>query len=212
MPPKFRSEAMGCCEDSVCTIDQSQSRQLRVLKWVLLINIVMFGIEFTAGLVAGSAALMADSLDMLGDALVYGMSLYAVTRGMRWKAWAALAKGVVMAVFGVAVLGQIAYRMMNAVPPEAATMGVIGALALGANLLCLRLLTRHRDDDINMRSVWLCSRNDIIANVSVLMAAGLIALIHRPWPDWIVGFGIAMLFLHSAWRVVRQARRQLQTD
>lgn len=203
---------MGCCEDSACTIDQSQSRQLRVLKWVLLINIVMFGIEFTAGLVAGSAALMADSLDMLGDALVYGISLYAVTRGMRWKARAALAKGVVMAVFGVVVLGQIAYRMMNAVPPEAATMGVIGALALAANLLCLRLLTRHRDDDINMRSVWLCSRNDIIANVSVLMAAGLIALIHRPWPDWIVGFGIAMLFLHSAWRVVRQARRQLQTD
>ena len=203
---------MGCCEDSACTIDQSQSRQLRVLKWVLLINIVMFGIEFSAGLVAGSAALMADSLDMLGDALVYGISLYAVTRGMRWKARAALAKGVVMAVFGVVVLGQIAYRMMNAVPPEAATMGVIGALALAANLLCLRLLTRHRDDDINMRSVWLCSRNDIIANVSVLMAAGLIALIHRSWPDWIVGFGIAMLFLHSSWRVVRQARRQLQTD
>lgn len=203
---------MGCCDDNACSIDQFQARQSRVLKWVLLINVVMFGIEFGAGLVAGSAALMADSLDMLGDALVYGMSLYAVTRGLRWKAGAALLKGGVMAIFGVTVLAQIAYRMMNAVPPEAATMGVIGALALAANLVCLRLLTRHRDDDINMRSVWLCSRNDIIANVSVLLAAGLIALIHQPWPDWIVGFGIAMLFLHSAWRVLGQARRELRTD
>ncbi len=197
---------MGCCEDSACAVGQLQARQSRTLKWVLLINSVMFGVEFGAGLAAGSVALMADSLDMLGDALVYALSLYAVTRGLRWKARAALAKGLVMAGFGLFVLGQVAYRMFSAVPPEAATMGAVGLLALAANLVCLRLLTRHRDEDINMRSVWLCSRNDIVANVSVLVAAGLIATIHQPWPDWVVGFGIAALFLHSAWRVVRQAR------
>lgn len=199
---------MGCCEDSACAVGQLQARQSRTLKWVLLINSVMFGVEFGAGLAAGSAALMADSLDMLGDALVYALSLYAVTRGLRWKAGAALVKGLVMAGFGLFVLGQVAYRMFNAVPPEAATMGAVGLLALAANLVCLRLLTRHRDEDINMRSVWLCSRNDIVANVSVLVAAGLIATIHQPWPDWVVGFGIAALFLYSAWRVVRHARHE----
>lgn len=201
---------MGCCEDSACAVGQLQARQSRTLKWVLLINSVMFGVEFGAGLAAGSVALMADSLDMLGDALVYTLSLYAVTRGLRWKAGAALVKGLVMAGFGLFVLGQVAYRIFNAVPPEAATMGAVGLLALAANLVCLRLLTRHRDEDINMRSVWLCSRNDIIANVSVLVAAGLIATIHQPWPDWVVGFGIAALFLHSAWRVVRQARHEVR--
>ena len=112
---------MGCCEDSACAVGQLQARQSRTLKWVLLINSVMFGVEFGAGLAASSVALMADSLDMLGDALVYALSLYAVTRGPRWKAGAALAKGVVMAAFGVFVLGQVAYRMFSAVPPEAAT-------------------------------------------------------------------------------------------
>lgn len=201
---------MGCCDDSACAIDQLQARQSRTLKWVLLINSVMFGVEFGAGLAAGSAALMADSLDMLGDALVYALSLYVVTRGLRWKAGAALAKGLVMAGFGLFVLAQIAYRMFSAVPPEAATMGAIGLLALAANLVCLRLLTRHRDEDINMRSVWLCSRNDIVANVSVLAAAGLVAVVYHPWPDWVVGLGIAALFLHSAGRVLGQARREFQ--
>ncbi len=201
---------MGCCEDSACAVGQLQARQSRTLKWVLLINSVMFGVEFGAGLAAGSAALMADSLDMLGDALVYALSLYAVTRGPRWKAGAALAKGVVMAAFGVFVLGQVAYRMFSAVPPEAATMGAVGLLALAANLVCLRLLTRHRDEDINMRSVWLCSRNDIVANVSVLAAAGLVAVLHQAWPDWLVGLGIAALFLYSARRVLGQARRELR--
>ena len=201
---------MGCCGDSACAIDQLQARQSRTLKWVLLINTVMFGVEFGAGLAAGSAALMADSLDMLGDALVYALSLYAVTRGLRWKAGAALAKGLVMAGFGLLVLGQIVYRMFSAAPPEAATMGAVGLLALAANLVCLRLLTRHRDEDINMRSVWLCSRNDIVANVSVLAAAGLVAVVHQPWPDWVVGLGIAALFLHSAWRVLGQSWREFR--
>lgn len=201
---------MPCCDETACAIAQLQARQSRTLKWVLAINVVMFGVEFGAGLAAGSAALMADSLDMLGDALVYGVSLYAVARGPRWKAGAALVKGLVMAAFGLFVLGQIGYRMLTGIPPEAGTMGAIGALALAANLVCLRLLTRHRDEDINMQSVWLCSRNDIVANVAVLAAAGLVAVVHHPWPDWMVGLGIAALFLHSAWRVLGQASREIR--
>jgi cation diffusion facilitator family transporter len=201
---------VSCCDDSACAVGQLQARQSRTLEWVLAINSVMFGVEFSAGLAVGSVALMADSLDMLGDALVYALSLYAVTRGARWKAGAALAKGLVMAAFGVFVLVQLAYRISHAVPPETALMGGIGALALAANLICLRLLTRHREEDINMRSVWLCSRNDIIANVSVLVAAGLVTVTHQAWPDWVVGLGIAALFLHSAWRVLGQAMGMLR--
>jgi cation diffusion facilitator family transporter len=203
---------MACCDDSACVVGQLQARQSRTLKWVLAINGVMFGVEFSAGLAAGSVALMADSLDMLGDALVYALSLYAVRRGTRWKAGAALVKGLVMAAFGVFVLAQLAYRIGHAVPPETGLMGGIGALALAANLVCLRLLTRHRNEDINMRSVWLCSRNDIIANVAVLVAAGLVLVTQQAWPDWLVGLGIAALFLHSAWRVLGQAMGQLRSD
>ena len=200
---------MSCCDDSACAVGQLQARQSRTLKWVLAINSVMFGVEFGVGMAAGSVALMADSLDMLGDALVYALSLYAVSRGVRWKAGAAMVKGLVMAAFGVFVLAQLAYRINHAMPPDTALMGAIGALALAANLICLRLLTRHRDEDINMRSVWLCSRNDIIANVSVLVAAGLVTVTHQAWPDWVVGLGIAALFLHSAWRVLGQAAGML---
>jgi cation diffusion facilitator family transporter len=203
---------MACCDDSACVVGQLQARQSRTLKWVLAINGVMFGVEFSAGLAAGSVALMADSLDMLGDALVYALSLYAVRRGTRWKVGAALVKGLVMAAFGVFVLAQLAYRIGHAVPPETGLMGGIGALALAANLVCLRLLTRHRNEDINMRSVWLCSRNDIIANVAVLVAAGLVLVTQQAWPDWLVGLGIAALFLHSAWRVLGQAMGQLRSD
>jgi len=201
---------VSCCDDSACAVDQLQARQSLTLKWVLAINSIMFGVEFGAGLAAGSVALMADSLDMLGDALVYALSLYAVSRGVRWKAGAAMVKGLVMAAFGVFVLAQLAYRISHAMPPETALMGAIGALALAANLICLRLLTRHRDEDINMRSVWLCSRNDIIANVAVLVAAGLVTVTHQAWPDWLVGLGIAALFLHSAWRVLGQAAGMLR--
>lgn len=200
---------MSCCDDSACAVGQLQARQSRTLKWVLAINSVMFGVEFGVGMAAGSVALMADSLDMLGDALVYALSLYAVSRGVRWKAGAAMVKGLVMAAFGVFVLAQLAYRISHAMPPDTALMGAIGALALAANLICLRLLTRHREEDINMRSVWLCSRNDIIANVLVLVAAGLVTVTHQAWPDWVVGLGIAALFLHSAWRVLGQAAGML---
>lgn len=157
-----------CCNEKAGELEAIRTRQGAVLKIALGINAVMFVVELTAGMLAGSVSLIADSLDMLGDALVYGFSLYVITRSARMKAISALFKGSIMAVFGLFVLGQAVYKIFIPQVPVFETIGVIGLLALAANGLCLLLLWRHRADDINMRSVWLCSRNDIIANISCL--------------------------------------------
>src|SRR5574340_531092 len=172
-----------CCNDKACEIDALRGRQSSTLKIVLGINAVMFVIELTAGLVGGSVSLVADSLDMLGDALVYGFSIYVVARGARMKAKAALFKGGIMAAFGLFVLGQAIYKIIFPQPPIVEIIGSIGLLALATNGICFGLLSRHRADDINMSSVWLCSRNDIIANVSVLFAAAGVWLTKSAWPD-----------------------------
>ncbi len=200
----------SCCNDKACEINALRNRQGAVLKWVLAINAVMFVVELTAGLLAGSVSLLADSLDMLGDALVYGFSLYVIARGPRMKALSALFKGGIMAAFGLFVFGQAIYKMLHPALPMAETIGAIGALALAANALCLTLLWRHRGDDINMRSVWLCSRNDIVANVSVLLAALAVSLTHSGWPDILVGLGLALLFLRSSQSVIRDSLAELR--
>jgi Co/Zn/Cd efflux system component len=160
-----------CCNDKACEIDALRGRQSSILKIVLVINAVMFVVELIAGLLGHSVSLVADSLDMLGDALVYGFSLYVVARSSAMKAKAALLKGAIMAAFGIFVLGQAIYRIVFPQLPVFEAIGAIGLLALAANSMCFFLLWRHRADDIYMSSVWLCSRNDIIANVSVLFAA-----------------------------------------
>jgi Co/Zn/Cd efflux system component len=199
---------MACCDDS-CSTSALQGRQRRVLYWVLAINAGMFIVEASAGWIAHSSALLADSLDMLGDSLVYSFSLFAISRGPRWAARSALLKGGIMALFGLFVLGEVIHKLLWPVVPVAETIGVIGVLALLANLTCLLLLTRHRSDDINMNSVWLCSRNDIIANAGVLTAAAGVALTHQGWPDIVIGLLIATLFLRSAVQVIGRARTQL---
>ena len=201
-----------CCNDKACEIDALRSRQSSTLKIVLGINAVMFGIELTAGLAASSVSLIADSLDMLGDALVYGFSIYVVARGARMKAVAALFKGGIMAAFGLFVLGQAVYRVVIPQVPVFEAIGAIGFLALAANSLCLVLLWRHRVDDINMSSVWLCSRNDIIANVSVLFAAVGVWLTRSGWPDILVGLALAALFLRSALFVVGRGNTELRAN
>src|SRR4030065_706239 len=187
-----------CCNDKACEIEALRARQSSTLKIVLVINAVMFLVELTAGLIGGSVALVADSLDMLGDAMVYGFSIYVVARGARMKAKAALLKGGIMAAFGLFVLGQAVYKIVFPHVPVFEAIGVIGLLALAANGTCFFLLWRHRSDDINMSSVWLCSRNDIIANISVLFAAVGGWLTHSGWPDILVGLVLAVLFLRSA--------------
>jgi Co/Zn/Cd efflux system component len=199
-----------CCNDKACEIDALRGRQSSILKAVLAINAVMFVVELTAGLIGNSVSLVADSLDMLGDALVYGFSLYVVARGAAMKARAALFKGIIMAGFGFFVLGQAIYRIVVPQLPVFEAIGAIGLLALAANGVCFYLLWRHRADDINMSSVWLCSRNDIIANVSVLFAALGVWLTRSGWPDIVVGLALAALFLRSALHVLRAAIKELR--
>lgn len=184
-------------------------RQRRVLRAVLWINAVMFVTELGAGLMAHSTALLADSVDMLGDAIVYGGSLYVIGRGAAWPARVALLKGGIMAAFGAAVLAEVALKLGRGLLPAAPMMTGIGLLALAANAVVLALLARHRDDDINMRSAWLCSRNDVIANAGVLAAAGGVALSGSAWPDIVVGLVIASLFSGSALSVLLDAGREL---
>lgn len=201
-----------CCNNKACEIEALRNRQSATLKIVLAINAVMFIIELTAGLLSGSVSLVADSLDMLGDALVYGFSIYVVARGARMKANAALLKGGIMAAFGFFVLGQAVYKIVFPQLPVFETIGAIGLLALATNSLCFMLLWRHRADDINMSSVWLCSRNDIIANVSVLFAAAGVWLSHSGWPDILVGLALAALFLRSALFVLREALSEIRAS
>lgn len=199
-----------CCNNKACEIDALRNRQSAVLKTVLAINAAMFIVELLAGLIGGSVSLVADSLDMLGDALVYGFSLYAVTGGARAKAKAAIFKGGIMAAFGFFVFAQALYKIISPQVPVFEVIGGIGLLALVANSICFALLWRHKADDINMSSVWLCSRNDIVANVSVLFAALGVWLTHSAWPDVLVGLALSALFLRSAIVVLRAAITELR--
>ena len=198
-----------CCEAKAQDLVALRDSQRRVLALVLVVNLVMFCVEFGAGLLSGSSALLADSLDMLGDSLVYGFSLYVLHRSLTWRARAALAKGLIMAAFGFGALLGSAFSLRAGVPPVVPAMVGIGALALVANALCFSVLWRHRTADINLRSTWLCSRNDLIANGAVLAAAALVAWSESVWPDVIVGVGIAGLFLRTAASVLRESLTEL---
>ncbi|WP_423822471.1 cation diffusion facilitator family transporter [Salinisphaera sp. SPP-AMP-43] len=198
----------GCCSEEDAHLQALQQRQARMLWVVLLINSVMFVVEFGAGWWAGSTALLGDSLDMLGDALVYGLSLFVIGRSLRWKAVSAGVKGVIMLGFGGLVLGEAVVKALYGQAPMALSMVGIGGLALAANIVCLCLLTRHRDEDLNMRSSWVCSRNDLFANSGVILAGVLVALTGSVWPDVLIGTAIAGLFLQSSIGVLKQARQR----
>lgn len=199
--------AADCCSKKSDTLAQLalKTDQRRVLIVVMVINFAMFVAEFGGGVIARSSALMADSVDMLGDALVYALSLYALHRGPRWEAGAAIVKGVIILAFGVAVIVAIADKLAHGVPPSSPLMLVFGGMALVANLTCLAMLWRFRTANINMSSTFACSRNDVVANFGVLIAAGLVAATGTAWPDIVVGAGIALIFLRSAWVVLAEA-------
>lgn len=199
-----------CCEDKACAVAALQQRQSSTLKVVLAINAVMFVVELAAGLIASSTALLSDSLDNLGDALTYGLSLYVITRGAHQQAKVALFKGGLIFTAGLFVLGQVIYRMVVPAVPIFETMGVISLLALAGNGWCLALLWKHRQEDINMSSVWECSRNDIASNIAVFIAAGGVWLTGSGWPDLLIGLALALLFLRSAARVLRSAQTELK--
>ena len=204
--------ADDCCSSKGVELEKlaRQAEQRRVLLAAMLINGVMFFAEFGAGLVAGSAALMADATDMLGDALVYGVSLYAIAKSDRWKAGVAAFKGVFILILGLGILVNVAIKIQSGVPPSSTLMLVFGGMALVANLVCLGLLWRFRRQDVNMASTWECSRNDVISNVGVLAAAGLVAATSSPWPDILIGLAMAAVVLRSAVRVLNDSVPQLK--
>lgn len=199
----------GCCGDE-CALDTTQARQRGTLRAVLSVNAVMFVVIAIAALYAGSSALLTDSLDNLGDALTYGLSLYAVARNARTKASVALFKGVLILLAACAVAVQIVFRLFEPTVPVFEVMGLFSLLGLAANSLCLFLLWRHRQEDVNMSSVWECSRNDIASNLSVFVAAGAVWLSGSGWPDIVVAAGLALLLMRSAYRIIAKAREELR--
>ena len=200
----------GCCENH-CSVDALRERQRGTLRIVLGINAVMFLVIAAAALYAHSSALLADSLDNLGDALTYGLSLYAVSRGNTAKARVALFKGLLIFLAACAVSVQIVYRLFVPGVPGFEVMGAFSLLGLAANAICLFLLWRHRHEDVNMSSVWECSRNDIASNLSVFVAAGAVWLTGSGWPDMLVALALVVLLLRSAARVIASARARLRT-
>ncbi|MBB37187.1 MAG: cation transporter [Hirschia sp.] len=200
----------GCCEDK--TFEGVSPAYKRALMAVIAINAVMFFVEMSAGLMSGSQALKADALDFAGDTATYGLSLLVIGASLKTRARASLIKGASLAAIALTVLTMTGLRVMNGAPPEAGTMGLIGLLALAANLTSVFILLRWRDGDSNVRSVWLCSRNDAIGNVGVIAAGGLVAATGAAWPDLVVAALLASLFLRSAAAITVQALGELKSE
>jgi len=195
----------GCCDDNG-SLDRLRERQRGTLQIVLGINAMMFFVIVAAALYGKSTALLADSLDNLGDALTYGLSLYAVSRSAAVKAKVALFKGGLIFLAAVVVASQITYKLFVPSLPIFEVMGAFSVLSLAANSLCLFLLWRHRHEDVNMSSVWECSRNDIVSNLSVFVAAGAVWFTGSGWPDIVVALSLVGFLMRSAIRVISSAR------
>ncbi len=195
----------GCCDHDLCETETLERQQRRMLWVVLCLNAGMFFAEFITGWLAGSTALMADSLDMFADAAVYGVSLYAVGRSLQLKAKAAVLNGSLQLMLGLLILIEVARRSVLGSTPEPMAMTVMGMLALLVNTICFVLLSRFRGADINLRATWICSRNDMLGNVSVLIAAGLVGWTGSPWPDRLLGLVMAVIILRSAVKILREA-------
>jgi len=198
----------GCC-GSDAKFDGVSKDFKRALWAVIAINGTMFAVEMAAGAFAGSKALQADALDFLGDTVTYGLSLYVIGMSLKVRATAALLKGLSLAAMGLWVFGSTAYQVLVLGVPSAEIMGGIGFLALAANLISVWLLMRFKDGDANVRSVWLCSRNDAIGNVAVILAAVGVWMTGTAWPDLMVAAIMAGLFLWSAVQIIRQAREEM---
>ena len=194
----------GCC-GSDTKFDGVSNEFKRALWAVIAINGTMFVVEMAAGAFASSKALQADALDFLGDTVTYAISLYVIGMSLKVRATAALVKGLSLAAMGVWVFGSTAYHVLVLGVPSAEIMGGIGLLALAANLVSVWILMRFKNGDANVRSVWLCSRNDAIGNVAVILAAVGVYLTGTAWPDLVVAALMAGLFLWSSFQIIKQA-------
>ncbi|HEY0879123.1 MAG TPA: cation transporter [Zeimonas sp.] len=198
----------SCCPDHD---DGADDRRYRVVLWIaLLVNAAMFAVEVAAARVSGSVSLLADSIDFFGDAANYALTLAVLGRVLAARARAAIAKAATMAAFGIFVLGEALWNATGGVTPAASTMGVVGVVALAANVGVAWMLFRHRSGDANRRSIWICSRNDAIGNVAVLLAALGVFGTGDAWPDRVVAAIFGSLALGSAVTVLRQARAELR--
>jgi Co/Zn/Cd efflux system component len=202
-----------CCAPPPVNLGRNKKQDTayrRVLWSVLAINAAMFAVEVVAGLAAGSASLQADSLDFLGDAANYAISLLVVGMALRYRASAALAKGVTMAAFGLWVIGSVVWHSLHGTVPSAFAMGAVGIAALAANVASFGLLWAYRHGDSNMRSAWICTRNDVLGNLAVLLAAAGVFGTGTGWPDVIVASIMAALAIQGAAIVISQAVRELR--
>lgn len=197
----------GCCGQDA-KFDGVSDDYKRRLWIVIALNAIMFTVEMGAGHLAQSQALQADALDFLGDALTYGISLAVIGASIQVRTNAALAKGISLMLMGAWVFGSTAYRVLYIGVPAAGIMGVVGFLALATNLASVALLVRYKDGDANVRSVWLCSRNDAIGNVAVMLAAFGVWGTATGWPDLLVAAIMAGLFLSSSFQIIRQSLRE----
>jgi len=190
------------CEVSENTSDSER----RILIIVLIINGGMFLAEFSAGWLSNSTALLADSLDMLADAFVYAIGLYALGRPHHWRHRAALINGILQLLLGLGIGVEVIIKLFTQALPQAGTMGIFGVIALVANTISFLLLMRYRDGDINLRATWICSRNDMFGNIGVLIAAAWVSYTQTAWPDILVGLIIAAVVVQSALKIVNEAR------
>lgn len=207
----LRVMAAGCCgvEPRFEGLSPDYKRRLWL---VIAINAVMFLVEMGAGALAGSRALQADALDFLGDTFTYGVSLAVIGSTLRVRAWTAFIKGISLTLIGLWVLGATAYYVLIVETPRAEVMGVVGFLALVANVASVLILRRYKEGDANVRSVWLCSRNDAIGNVAVMLAAAGVWITASKWPDLIVAATMAGVFVTSSVQILRQSIGELRSS
>ena len=187
------------------SLEGLHKEQSRILLLVMVVNFAMFLLEFVMGIRAGSTALMGDSLDMFADSLIYAFSLFVINKSEKVRASVALLKGLMIVAFAIWVFSASVIKIFSHTIPVASTMGWIGFLALLANTFCLILLRKHKDDDLNMRSTYLCSKNDMISNLGVMLGAFLVAALNSKWPDVVLGFIMAILFIKTSLPILSES-------
>jgi Co/Zn/Cd efflux system component len=199
-----------CCENKSCAIEAMKVNQSKTLKIVLLINIFLFCLTAYYGLASNSAGLLSESLDDLGDAVTYALSLYVVYKNNKMKARVAFVKGCLILLGALFVLSQVVQHIIDNTVPIFETMGVVAVVALLLNLTCLFLLTKHREQDINMSSVWECSRNDVSNNVAIILASVVVWITNLGWADIAVGMVLSLLLIKSSFKVLKTSYSQMK--
>jgi len=198
-----------CCENKSCAIEAMKVNQSKTLKIVLAINVFLFIVVFSSGLIAQSTGLMSESLDDLGDAITYVLSLFVIYKSNQAKARVALFKGILILIGALFVLSQVIQNIIDHTTPIFEIMSIAGVIALVGNLICLYLLTKHKDQDINMSSVWECSRNDIANNIAVIIASLIVWFTQSGWADIVVGLALSIFLLRSSYKVISTAIREI---